>query len=89
MAGMRARHERDDGLFAGVRRSMAYDQLPAAELPEQRLARAQDAGEAEDSAARRLRARCERSIGFATKSMSEPCAARGVAREVARERRRA
>jgi len=27
MSGMRARQERDDGLFAGVRRSMAYDQL--------------------------------------------------------------
>jgi hypothetical protein len=47
MTSMRARQERDDGLFAGVRRSMAYDQLPAAE---QRLARAQDAGEPEEIA---------------------------------------
>ncbi len=31
MSGMRARQERDDGLVAGVRCSMAYDQLPAAE----------------------------------------------------------
>ena len=36
LSGMRARQQRDDGMFAGMRRSMAYDQLPAAE---QRLAR--------------------------------------------------
>jgi len=45
MSGMRARQERDDGLFAGVRRSMAYDQLS---LAEQRLARARDAGDEEE-----------------------------------------
>ena len=47
MAGMRARQERDDGMFARMQRSMAYDQLPAAEL---RLARAHESGNAEDIA---------------------------------------
>ena len=45
MSGMRARQERDDGLFASVRRSMAYDQLTSAE---QRLARARADGEEEE-----------------------------------------
>jgi hypothetical protein len=47
MLGMRARQERDDGLFAGVRRSMAYDQLTAAE---QRLAHARASGDEEELA---------------------------------------
>ncbi len=37
LTGLRARQERDSSLFAGMRHSMAYDQLPGAEL---RLARA-------------------------------------------------
>ncbi len=37
LSGMRARQERDDGMFARMQRSMPYDQLPAAE---QRLSRA-------------------------------------------------
>ena len=45
MAGMCARQERDDGFFAGVRRSMAYDELPAAQ---QRLALARAEGEDEE-----------------------------------------
>ena len=45
MAGMRARQERDDGLFAGVRRSMAYDQMPAAR---QRLTDARAEGDEEE-----------------------------------------
>ena len=44
---MRARQERDDGLFAGVRRSMAYDQLPGAE---RRLDRAVALGDQEEIA---------------------------------------
>ena len=44
---MRARQERDDGLFAGVRRSMAYDQLPGAE---RRLDRAVALGDQEEFA---------------------------------------
>jgi hypothetical protein len=40
MSGMRARQELDDGMFASMQRSMAYDQLPAAES---RLARAREA----------------------------------------------
>jgi hypothetical protein len=47
MLCMHARQERDDSLFAGVRRSMAYDQLPAAE---QRLTCARASGEEEDIA---------------------------------------
>ena len=47
LSGMRARQERDDGLFAGVRRSMAYDQLPGAE---RRLDRAVALGDQEEIA---------------------------------------
>jgi hypothetical protein len=69
---LRARQERDDSLFAGMRRSwrrsMAYDQLPGAEL---RLARARNAGD-EEKIARATRAR---SAGFARKSMPEADAA--------------
>jgi hypothetical protein len=52
MSGMRARQERDDGLFASVKHSMAYYQLPAAE---QRLDRALQVG-AEDEITRATRA---------------------------------
>ena len=52
MANMRAREERDNGLFASVQCSMTYDQLPAAE---QRLASAK-AGDNEEGKARATRA---------------------------------
>ena len=45
LSTMRAREERDNGLFTGVRRSMAYDQLPAAR---QRLADARADGDEEE-----------------------------------------
>ena len=47
LSGMRARQERDDGIFSRVQRSMAYDQLPAAE---QRLTRARENGDEEEIA---------------------------------------
>ena len=60
LSTMRAREERDNGLFAGVRRSMAYDQPPAAR---QRLADARADGDEEEIAQR------EHSTSFVMKMM--------------------
>jgi hypothetical protein len=44
---MRARQERERGIFSRVQRSMAYNQVPAAE---QRLTRARENGDEEEIA---------------------------------------
>ena len=47
LSGMRARQERERGIFSRVQRSMAYDQVPTAE---QRLTRARENGDEEEIA---------------------------------------